>query len=79
MVVPSAAVTSIIRVFLPVTKDDPPVITTTASSSVASATTSTSVVPQSRLTVSPLATSFSLTANTAKPVSLFSATFRVTE
>ena len=79
MVTPSAAVTRTDNTFSPVARSLSPEISTVASRSVVSTVTSTSVVPGSRSTTSPSATSFPSTWNTAREVSMPKRTLRVTK
>ena len=79
IVSPSAAVTVTVKVFSPGCKSVSPTTSTKASASVGVATTTTSVVPYSRGTLSPSATTTSLTVNTDKVASLFKGTTTVTE
>ena len=73
-VAPFAAVTSTVKVLLPVFRPVEPVTSATASGSVGSAITVTSVVPLATVTVAPSVTSSPFTAKTASEVSLLAAT-----
>ena len=75
---PFSAVTTTVKVFVPVTSPVAPVITALAFVSVGSATTVTEVTPFASSTVAPLTTSVPLTEKTPRDASLFAATFSVT-
>ena len=75
---PFSAVTTTVRVFVPVSNPVSPVTTATALESVGSATTVTEVTPFASSTVSPLRTSVPLIEKTPREASSFSRTFKVT-
>ena len=75
---PFSAVTTTVKVLVPVARPVDPVITTLALGSVGSATTVTEVVPFTSSTVAPLTTSFPLIEKTPRVASSFSRTFKVT-
>ena len=77
MVEPSAAVTVTVKVLSPATRSVAPLISNVAFESVVSTLTSTEVVYGSRLTTSPLITSFPFTWKVAREVSVLRATFKL--
>ena len=78
VVSPSAAVTVTTKLFSPGSNSVPPTTFTSASASAGVTTTSTSVVPYSRATLSPSATSAPFTWNAESSTLLPAGRFKVT-